>query len=541
MTRKLIKSRILLLVPLIIISFTLLFVHSPSANAQTGFVQIWGEEFNGSGRVDTTKWNYDLGHGYPNGAGNWGTGEIENMTDNLANIQQTGGNLVITMLKDGSDNWSGGRIETQRSDFAAPVGGVLRIEGRLQQPNQTGGAAAGYWPAFWTLGEFFRPSNTNWPNAGEIDIMEDVNGLSQVYGTLHCGVLGPPNPCGEKTGRGSGAHACPGCQTGMHIYAIEYDRSKPVEEIRWFLDTDNYFTLRQDQVDAGAWNAAVHHGFFIILNFAIGGEFPAALGGGPFASTVSGSQLIIDYVHVLTKGGCANCPTVTVGPTMTPIPSTPYNARINLPGTVQAEDFDRGGQGVAFNETTPGNQGGFAYRTDQAQSGDVDIANNCNICVNFIAANEWLKYSVNVTAAGTYNLNVREAGPGGGTYHVELADGTNITGSLMQPNTGGSNPWDNYVIQTVPVTLPAGNNVIKLIFDSGPGGGNLNNLDWFSFTGVNIATPTKTATSTATNTATKTPQVTFQPPTNTSLPTKTPTVVSGGNVNPYSQVKAVAK
>ena len=60
--------------------------------------------------------------------------------------------------------------------------------------------------------------------------------------------------------------------------------SRP-EQIRWYLDGGNFFTVNANQVDATTWNNATHHGFFMILNVAIGGGFPAAFGGGPTGST----------------------------------------------------------------------------------------------------------------------------------------------------------------------------------------------------------------------------------------------------------------
>jgi hypothetical protein len=73
------------------------------------------------------------------------------------------------------------------------------------------------------------------------------------------------------------------------------------EQIRWYLDGTNYFTVSANQVDATTWANAVDHPFFIIFDLAMGGGFPAAFGGGPNASTVSGGQLNVDYVAVYNK------------------------------------------------------------------------------------------------------------------------------------------------------------------------------------------------------------------------------------------------
>jgi beta-glucanase (GH16 family) len=272
----------------------------------SGWTRVFLDDFNGGANtgVNTGDWLYDIGTSYPGGAANWGTGEVESMTNSTQNVYQDGaGHLVIKPIRNGSGQWTSGRIETQRTDFAAPAGGKLRLEGSLQQPNVSGAAAAGYWPAFWSLGAAARPVGaTNWPSIGEIDLMEDINGRSSEFATLHCGVA-PGGPCNEYTGLGSGERACGGCQTGFHQYAMELDRSVSPEQIRWYLDGSNFFTLNANQVDATTWNNATHHGFFMILNVAMGGSFPGAFGGGPTGSTASGVPMIVDYVAAYTSGG----------------------------------------------------------------------------------------------------------------------------------------------------------------------------------------------------------------------------------------------
>ena len=161
-------------------------------------------------------WIIDTGHGYPGGPGNWGTGEIQNYTNSPNNLSLDGtGNLRITPRRDGAGNWTSARIETQRSNFKPPAGGVLAIEGRIQMPNVTGDAALGYWPAFWALGAPYRGNYWNWPGIGEFDIMENVNGINSVWGVLHCGV-NPGGPCNETSGIAN-SRACPGatCQAGV--------------------------------------------------------------------------------------------------------------------------------------------------------------------------------------------------------------------------------------------------------------------------------------------------------------------------------------
>src|ERR1035437_5604853 len=287
-----------------------------------GFTLTWSDDFTGAANtgVNTSAWKYDTGAG-----STFGTGEIETMTNSTANVYQDGaGHLVMKAIHTGTNptaGWTSGRIETQAATFGAPAGGVVRMESMLQQPNVTTTNGLGYWPAFWMLGAPLR-SGVAWPLSGEVDILEDVNGLIREYGTVHCGTA-TGGPCNETSGRGSGALACNGCQTGDHDSAVEIDRSMSPERIRWYLDGNNFFTLLATAVDASTWASAVDHPFFIIYDLAMGGGFPNGVAGftTPTAATVSGASMNIDWVAVYNKGGSTPTPTPTTKPTATPTPA----------------------------------------------------------------------------------------------------------------------------------------------------------------------------------------------------------------------------
>ncbi len=159
---------------------------------------------------------------------------------------------------------------------------------------------------------------------------------------------------------------------------------------------------------------------------------------------------------------------------LTPFGSGP----VALPGTIQAENFDNGGANVAYVDTSSGNSGG-AYRTtdvDVEATTDTGGGNN----VGWIATGEWLKYSVNVSTAGTYTLEFRVASSGGGgTFHVD--SGTqNISGPISIPNTGG---WQNWTTVTkTGVNLSAGPQVWTVRFDAVGTGGAIGNLNWIRVT-----------------------------------------------------------
>ncbi|MDT0345970.1 glycoside hydrolase family 16 protein [Streptomyces litchfieldiae] len=269
----------------------------------------WSDDFTGAAGSppSAANWQIDLGHGYPGGPANWGTGEIQTYTDSPANLGlDGGGNLRITPQRDAAGNWTSARIETRRADFKAPAGGVLRIESRIQMPNVTGEAALGYWPAFWALGSPYRGNYWNWPGIGEFDVMENVNGINSVWGVLHCGVS-PGGPCDENNGIGA-SRACPGatCQSAFHTYRFEWDRSVSPNQLRWYVDDQLFHTVAENRVDATTWaNMTGHAGYFLLLNVAMGGAFPNGVAGHatPTAATVPGRSMLVDYVAIWTRGG----------------------------------------------------------------------------------------------------------------------------------------------------------------------------------------------------------------------------------------------
>jgi hypothetical protein len=282
----------------------LLAVAACATPPDSGWTRVWSDDFAGSSgaKPSAANWTFATGTGYPGGAAQWGTGEVETMTDLAANVHLDGdGHLAIVPLRDASGAWTSARIETKRTDFAAPAGGQVRIEAVLRQPDVSGPEAAGYWAAFWALGGPARAAkSTNWPHIGEWDVMEAVNGHDSAWQTLHCGVpVG--GPCGEPSGIGSGEQPCAGCRSGFHTYAIEFDRSVTPEQLRWYVDDKNTFTVDATKVDATTWADANHHGFYVILNVAVGGAFPAGFGGGATAATKPGVPMLVDRVVVSTK------------------------------------------------------------------------------------------------------------------------------------------------------------------------------------------------------------------------------------------------
>ena len=163
---------------------------------------------------------------------------------------------------------------------------------------------------------------------------------------------------------------------------------------------------------------------------------------------------------------------------VTPTAPSPFGGTAApVPGTIEAENFDEGGEGVAYHDTTAGNTGGQYRQTDVDIESSFDTGGGYSL--GYVAASEWLAYSINVTASGSYTLQARVAASGaGGTFHVEV-DGVNVTGSLAVPNTGGWQVWQT--IAKTGVTLTAGPHVMRVVIDGAGGSGyfgNLNYLRW---------------------------------------------------------------
>jgi beta-glucanase (GH16 family) len=134
--------------------------------------------------------------------------------------------------------------------------------------------------------------------------MENVNGVNEAHGVLHCGVA-PSGPCDEFNGIG-GKTACPGssCQSGFHTYAFEWDASTSPQQLRWFVDGTQYHSVSEGDLPADTWaNMTGHEGYFLLLNVAMGGAFPNGASGTttPTAATVSGKPMLVDYVAVRAK------------------------------------------------------------------------------------------------------------------------------------------------------------------------------------------------------------------------------------------------
>ena len=284
-------------------------VTAPTASADTvppapsGWTTVFGDNFAGpaGSAPSAANWFYDIGTGY-------GTGEKEQTTNSTNNSYLDGnGHLVLKAINSGG-TWTSARLESTRDDFQAPAGGELEMTASIQQPNPANGL--GYWPAFWALGSPMRAGG-GWPQSGEIDMMEDVNGLNEASQTLHDSANSPGHALIPCPGAGSS------CQTGYHTYSVIIDRTNTsAEQMQFLMDGTVESTITEASVGTAAWQAAIDHGFFIIWDLAMGGNYPDGVSGQttPTSATTSGAAMSVGYVAVYEKGGNS---TPTATPTAT--------------------------------------------------------------------------------------------------------------------------------------------------------------------------------------------------------------------------------
>ena len=171
------------------------------------------------------------------------------------------------------------------------------------------------------------------------------------------------------------------------------------------------------------------------------------------------------------------------------VPKGPYGGTApNIPGKIEFENFDVGGNGVGYLDNTPGTSvpSPPAFRTDE----DVDIE-TCTDAgggynIGYATAGEWLEYSVNVVRAGTYTLTLRVACQGDGRTLSVAANGVTIANNVAIPNTGGWQTWQDVVIPNI--TLTAGAQVIRVTI----GATDYINLNYMTFTAATTPAPTVT-------------------------------------------------
>ena len=234
---------------------------------------VWQDEFDGPDgqSPDTLKWTFDIGTGN-NG---WGNQELQYYTDRQENVSMDGiGNLAITARREsfGGRPFTSARINTQGL-FEQAYG---RFEARIKLPY-----GPGIWPAFWLLGSNIE--TVNWPECGEIDIMEcRGQQTSLIQWTVH----GPGYSGGSSITKNFG-YQQNRFDVDFHLFAVEWGNNY----LRFYVDDVLYQEIKPEDLP-GRW--VFDKPFFIILNIAVGGSYV----GFTTSETPFPQTMLIDYVRV---------------------------------------------------------------------------------------------------------------------------------------------------------------------------------------------------------------------------------------------------
>jgi beta-glucanase (GH16 family) len=239
----------------------------------------WSDEFDGT-TLDTTKWSFDTSR---NKQG-WFNGEQQYYAaDRPANLRVVNGQLIIEARKDPKDirkyaDWGKQQYSSAKITTAGKASFTYGfVETRAKLP-----CARGTWPAIWMLPDY----SVQWPNGGEIDILEQVGSEPNVaHATLHTELFNHT----KGTGRGAQTIVPTSCST-FHRYHLSWSP----QAITIGVDDHAYMRVKNDQPGgAGAW--PFNKPFYLILNLAIGGDWAAAKGIDDAAFP---QDLLVDYVRV---------------------------------------------------------------------------------------------------------------------------------------------------------------------------------------------------------------------------------------------------
>jgi beta-glucanase (GH16 family) len=411
--------------------------------ASQSWTLIWSDEFSGpaGSAPDSSNWKFETGNN--NG---WGNAELEYYcppTNNNPPCSSTSpnafldgsGNLVIQAIHTASGTWTSARMKTEGLEEFQ----YGRIEARMKLPT-----GAGLWPAFWMLGTNI--GSVGWPSCGEQDIMEWVPQYTPT--TTSSTIHGP----GYSGGSGIGSRFTfpSGGQVddpGFHTYGVIWSQ----DQMQFYRDdyTQPFFTVTPANLPAGKqW--AFNHPFFILLNLAVGGNFPKP---PPDNSTPNPATILVDYVRVYEQS-----PTVTVtssgNPSIfgQPVTFTATLTPASATGTVQFQDGGANLGVPAAVSSGSATSGPFslsagAHNITAVYSGDSNFATNSGSLptqtVNQAHSSTTVSSSPDPSAFGqtvTFTAAVSVVVPGAGTLtgNVQFKDGTTNLGTPVAVSNGSA-------------------------------------------------------------------------------------------------------
>lgn len=382
---------------------------------------VWADEFNGTS-LDVTKWTPQTG------GGGWGNNELQHYTARAENIEVSSGSLKIVARSEvyGGNNYTSARIRSiQKGDWT-----YGKFEARMKLS-----VAKGMWPAFWMM-----PTDNvygNWPNSGEIDIMELIGTYpARSYATMHTSSA----TAGVSTSSGSNYDLATGnFSDAFHDFSVEWSPN----QLKWFVDGVLFAT--KTPADFGGFPWRFDKDFHLILNLAVGGNWP----GSPDGTTNFPQTTEVEYVRVyqkneqLTVRGLTTVePAATTSYTTPNIASTTYNWTVPSGATIVS------GQGSSQISVTWGAVSGDVTCSISTPCGTTSAAKTVNVTPNLLQnwsfesnLDNWNSAAYNGSTA-TFASSVEANAPNGAriacvnttavsanSWHVQMSQsGMNVVG-----------------------------------------------------------------------------------------------------------------
>lgn len=248
------------------------------ASTPAGWKLVWSDEFDSGTQPDPAKWGYAVGgHG-------WGNNELQFYTEaRPENARIEDGRLIIEARREkweGNEYTSARLVTRNKGDWT-----YGRFEIRAKVP-----LGRGTWPAIWMLPTNWDLGSGDWPDVGEIDIMEHVG---YDPGVIHASTHSQKHQWRINTQRTAKIDV-PDAGEAFHTYTLEWDE----EEIRIFVDDRRYFTSRREGGDWTSW--PFFRPFHLVLNVAVGGDWGGSKG---VDETIWPRRMEVDYVRVYRRDG----------------------------------------------------------------------------------------------------------------------------------------------------------------------------------------------------------------------------------------------
>jgi beta-glucanase (GH16 family) len=248
---------------------------------------LWSENFEYKSQSDFEQvWNFDIGDGSQHGLIGWGNNELEYYTKDAVSYSE---GLRISAKKLESDTqlqcyygpalWSSGKVHT--ANKVSFKYGLIEVTAKAAK-------GVGTWPAIWLLGCDLL-TGTNWPNCGEIDVLETTGANSKnIQGTLH-----GPTYFGEA-GLTKIIQAPESLSNDYHTYSIYWEEDK----FEWYFDGQLYNTINRNDNKVSENNWPFNQHFYFILNLAIGGWF-----GGEVDPKLTDAEFLIKSIKHYSVNG----------------------------------------------------------------------------------------------------------------------------------------------------------------------------------------------------------------------------------------------